>query len=137
MGTAILTHLLTLLSPTSPTSPPSSPLINHTNSQGNTPLHWTALNHHLPCLRHLLAAGADPSIINSAGHDAVFEAERNALSKGKDGEMDEVGRSCVDLLLGCKQGSGLERGVTGRAGDAEQEQEVETGESSGDLRMEG
>ncbi|KAL4996205.1 ankyrin repeat-containing domain protein [Aspergillus recurvatus] len=50
--------------------------INHRNHSGNTPLHWAALNTHLECVKVLVEAGADVSIKNEAGLDAVFLAER-------------------------------------------------------------
>ena len=53
-----------------------------------------------------MSAGADPSAVNSAGHDAVYEAEIN----GK----EEV----VGWLL--KEGWGLERGVGGVAEDGKE-----------------
>ena len=51
--------------------------LNLQNASGNTPLHWAALNGHLPAVKLLIEAGADPSIINRAGKDAVYEAEVN------------------------------------------------------------
>ncbi|KAJ5775514.1 uncharacterized protein N7511_000525 [Penicillium nucicola] len=55
-----------------------SALINHRNYSGNTPLHWAALNTHLECVKALVGAGADLTVKNDAGHDAVFLAERKA-----------------------------------------------------------
>ena len=122
---AILKHLLSLLS----TSPKPSPLVNHANVEGNTPLHWTALNHHLACLQLLVSAGADPSLVNKAGYDSVFEAERGIpdadpekrANSGEEwnrvDEKTERGRRCAEWLLGCKEGGVLERGVKG-GGDA-------------------
>ncbi|KAF2269304.1 ankyrin [Lojkania enalia] len=52
-------------------------LINAVNDAGNTPLHWAALNGHLESVKLLIQLGADVTIINKAGHDAVFEAELN------------------------------------------------------------
>ena len=72
-------------------------LINAVNDSGNTPLHWAALNGHLECVKILIQLGADVTIINKAGHDAVFEAEIN--------DKKEVG----DWLLGAVEG--LEKGV--------------------------
>ena len=51
--------------------------LNLQNASGNTPLHWAALNGHLPAVKLLIEAGADPSVINRAGKDAVYEAEVN------------------------------------------------------------
>ena len=52
-------------------------LLNLQNVSGNTPLHWAALNGHLPAVKLLIEAGADPSVMNRAGKDAVYEAEVN------------------------------------------------------------
>ena len=49
--------------------------LNLQNASGNTPLHWAAVNGHLPAVKLLIEAGADPSVINRAGKDAVYEAE--------------------------------------------------------------
>ena len=61
-------------------------VVNHRNHSGNTPLHWAALNTHLECVKALVEAGADISIKNDAGLDAVFLAERSAWSAEEDGE---------------------------------------------------
>src|SRR5690606_14225292 len=63
-----------------PTTPDALPhaLLSQTNSGGNTPLHWAALNGHLEVDKILvMAANADPTITNLVGHDAVYEAELN------------------------------------------------------------
>lgn len=67
------------------------------NEAGNTPLHWAALNGHLSSVELLIQSGADVTIINRAGHDAVFEAEIN--------DKKEV----VDWLLGTVEE--LEHGI--------------------------
>ncbi|KAL8840805.1 MAG: hypothetical protein Q9176_003652 [Flavoplaca citrina] len=112
----ILRHVL----PPSSSSP--SPLnINLINKSGNTPLHWAALNGHLDAVKILIGAGADPALRNTAGHDAVYEAERN-------GKQD-----IVEWLL--KEGNGLERGVKGAKQDVEGD--LDTDEiSNGDLKDE-
>jgi uncharacterized protein len=51
--------------------------LNAQNESGNTALHWAAINGHTAILKILLEAGADPSILNKAGHDVVYEAELN------------------------------------------------------------
>lgn len=70
--------------------------LNVQNVSGNTPLHWASLNGHLEAVKILMAAGADPSVTNLAGHDAVYEAEIN--------RKDAV----VEWLL--TEGNGLESG---------------------------
>ena len=75
----------------------ASGLINAANDAGNTALHWAALNGHLECVKLLVEAGADVTIINRAGHDAVYEAEIN--DKG----------DVVDWLLGAVEE--LEKGI--------------------------
>ncbi|KAL8852437.1 MAG: hypothetical protein Q9221_002667 [Calogaya cf. arnoldii] len=105
----VLQHLL----PSPPSSVPSPLNVNLPNTSGNTPLHWAALNGHLDAVKILLGAGADPTIRNVAGYDAVYEAERS----GK--------QEVVEWLL--KEGNGLERGVEGSkegpAEDADEETE--------------
>lgn len=92
--------------------------VNQQNEAGNTALHWASLNGHLSIVKELVVNGADAAILNAAGHDAVFEAER----AGKE--------DVVEWLL--NEGGGLEKGV---GGDVEEEGEaediVEDGESSG------
>ena len=56
-------------------------MVNRTNKQGNTPLHWAAYNGHLEVVKILIAAGADVWIKNSPGHLAMFEAERAEKSE--------------------------------------------------------
>lgn len=51
-------------------------LINRQNGQGNTPLQWAAYNGHVEVVKILVSAGANMWIKNSAGHLAMFEAER-------------------------------------------------------------
>tara|TARA_R110002003_G_scaffold175_3_gene14172 strand:- start:3991 stop:4425 length:435 start_codon:yes stop_codon:yes gene_type:complete len=82
---------------------PAAELINAVNEAGNTPLHWAALNGHLEGVKLLVESGADVTIINQAGHDAVFEAEIN--------DKQDV----VDWLLGAVEE--LENGI-GQAGEA-------------------
>ncbi|KAL8998407.1 MAG: hypothetical protein Q9169_002535 [Polycauliona sp. 2 TL-2023] len=109
-GLDILQHLLA-------PSPAPSPLnINLANTSGNTPLHWAALNGHLDAVKILVGAGADPTITNIAGHDAVYEAERS--------EKQEV----VEWLL--KEGNGLERAVGGSTQDEDGGPETEEMENN-------
>ncbi|MCJ1393932.1 hypothetical protein MMC18_007468 [Xylographa bjoerkii] len=81
-----------------PSSTPAlHPLILTCNLAGNTALHYACLNGHLEAAKVLLAAGADPTIVNNAGHDAIYEAEAN----GK----EEVSRWVL------MEGKGLEKAV--------------------------
>ncbi|KAL8972422.1 MAG: hypothetical protein Q9183_000554 [Haloplaca sp. 2 TL-2023] len=66
------------------TSQISSLNVDLPNAAGNTPLHWAAVNGHLEAVKLLVNSGADPSIKNNAGYDAVFEAER----AGKQGVVE-------------------------------------------------
>jgi ankyrin repeat protein len=88
----------------------TSGLINAVNDAGNTALHWAALNGNQESVKSLVQAGADVTIINRAGHDAVFEAEIN--------DKAEV----VEWLLGAVEE--LEKGV-GQDGEAS----VDTGKN--------
>ncbi|EHY55211.1 hypothetical protein ABEF92_001263 [Exophiala dermatitidis] len=104
----------------------SSSLINRQNVSGNTPLHWAAINGHLEVVKALVAAGADPSIVNAAGRDAVVESECSA---------NEGAKECANWLL--KNCQGLERGVGGgdeaQAADTTMDDvEVENGEAAGE-----
>jgi len=100
------------------TSPPTPlpPFLNRPNIAGNTALHWAALNGHTSILTLLLSRGADPAVLNKAGHDALFEAER--AGKGY----------AVEALL--REGVGLETAVGGRreAGEDGEEGEERDGE---------
>ena len=89
---------------------PAPEFLNAANEAGNTPLHWAALNGHLESVKVLIHSGADVTIINRAGHDAVYEAEIN--------DKSEV----VDWLLGAVEE--LERGV-GQGGQAEAGEDME------------
>ena len=81
--------------------------LNLQNASGNTPLHWAALNGHLPAVKLLIEAGADPTVINQAGKDAVYEAEANEknelaawlLTEGK-GLESAAGSSGVQGAVG-------------------------------------
>lgn len=105
------------LSSATPSTPVSSLDLNLQNTSGNTPLHWAALNGRLEAVEVLVGAGADVTTINSAGHDAVYEAEVN--------EKNDV----AEWLL--MQGKGLERGVGGADASAGAEGEAEGSGGSG------
>lgn len=59
-------------------------------------------------MKLLLESGADVSILNAVGHDAVYEAEIN--------DKDKV----VDFLL--KEGVGLDKGLGGAEGEGAEEE---------------
>jgi NAD/NADP transhydrogenase alpha subunit len=114
--------------------------VNHRNYSGNTSLHWAALNTHLECVKALVESGADVTVKNDAGHDAVFLAERAAWSASAEevnedeeqtqeiemtigdgegesqagqqpaGEMS-AGRQVVEWLLSSEKAAGLESGA--------------------------
>jgi hypothetical protein len=98
----VIIEVIKLLFSMSADKPPPE-LINAINDAGNTPLHWAALNGHLESVKLLIQSGADITIFNRAGHDAVFEAEIN--------DKKEV----VDWLLGAVEE--LENGI-GQTGEA-------------------
>jgi len=77
-------------------------LVNHRNVNGNTPLHWAGMNGHLEVVKVLVGAGADPTIVNGAGKDAVVESEASAK---------EGARECADWML--KNCDGLDKGIGG------------------------
>lgn len=95
--------------------PTASPILAHANNEGNTALHWAALNGHLEAVKALVAKGADMGVRNKAGRTAGFEAQRA-------GRGDVVG-----WLLGRGGGEGvwdggegvdgLERGGMQRGGE--------------------
>ncbi len=89
-------------------------IINLKNRSGNTSLHWAALNGHLEAVKILVAAGADPSMTNHTGHDAVYEAEINS------------NEAVVEWLL--KEGMGLETGVSGEENSAATNDQAGEGE---------
>ncbi|MCJ1271808.1 hypothetical protein MMC22_011713 [Lobaria immixta] len=92
----VLNYVLATIHPAS--REPRAPTLNVQNASGNTPLHWASLNGHLEAVKILMAAGADPSVTNQAGHDAVYEAEINSedavvkwfLTQGNGSESDDA-----------------------------------------------
>ncbi|NJR31229.1 ankyrin repeat domain-containing protein [bacterium] len=89
-------------------------LVDHKNNSGNTPLHWAAVNAHLSCVQALIAAGADPAVTNSAGHDALYEADCSSKDGGQ-----EVAQW---ILANCP---GLEKAMKSEAGGRESVSEKE------------
>jgi len=91
-------------------------ILNRQNKSGNTALHWAALNGHVEVLLALLQHGSDPSILNTAGHDALFEAELNEKTKAAEALLAE-GKELENTVNG-----GAE--TEGDADDGEEEEEV-------------
>jgi hypothetical protein len=110
------------------TAPASSP-INAVNEAGNTPLHWAALNGHLECVKLLIQSGADITIFNKAGHDAVFEAEINdkgnvvewLLSAVEELEKGIGGSGDMTFRAGQQDDVDMEESQNGQSNDAEVE----------------
>ncbi|EUC41683.1 hypothetical protein COCMIDRAFT_105504 [Bipolaris oryzae ATCC 44560] len=92
------------------TDKPRPEFLNAVNEAGNTPLHWAALNGHLESVKLLINSGADVTIVNRAGHDAVYEAEIN--------DKNDV----VDWLLGAVEE--LEKGI-GQTGEGSAEESAD------------
>ena len=89
--------------------------MNHRNHSGNTPLHWAALNTHLECVKALVEAGADVTIKNNAGHDAVFLAERAAWSAAaEEGDANEPEEQTqeIEITVGENQNEGQNESQT-------------------------
>jgi ankyrin repeat protein len=99
-------------------------IINAQNEAGNTALHWAALNGHLEAVKVLLEHGGDPTVTNARGHDAVYEAELN--------DKNEV----VEWVLK-EGGEGLEEGVSGEAGDDDEEENADEENVAADGEEEG
>ncbi|KAG9230979.1 ankyrin repeat-containing domain protein [Amylocarpus encephaloides] len=119
----ILHDLCKDLSNPAPQNPAMLAIINAQNNAGNTPLHWAALNGHLGSVKVLLEQGADPTLTNQKGHDAVYEAELN--------DKKEV----VEWVLK-EGGEGLEEGVSRETGEGDAddgaEEEMKIGENTND-----
>ena len=85
-------------------------------------MHWAALNTHLECVKALVEAGADVTIKNDAGHDAVFLAERSAWSASAEEAGDEEQTQEIEMSVGEGEGEQGEQG---------QQQEAPTEVSAG------
>lgn len=121
----MLNYLLDLLKSLS--LPPSSmngvngqqviliPLTNHQNVSGNTPLHWAALNGNLEVVQALVRHGADPTIVNEAGRDAVVEAEYSSKESAAECATWLL-RECEALENGTGMGLSME-GIAGEDGN--------------------
>ncbi|MCJ1463685.1 hypothetical protein MMC07_002293 [Pseudocyphellaria aurata] len=87
--------------------------LNLQNASGNTSLHWASLNGHLDAVKLLMGAGADPTVMNKAGHDAVYEAEINFKDDVVEWLMTEGNRSepghAVDQDPGAEHDQGDEK----------------------------
>ncbi|KIW68386.1 hypothetical protein PV04_04337 [Phialophora macrospora] len=108
-------------------------LLNHKNVNGNTPLHWAAMNGHLDVVVALVRAGADARVRNAAGRDCIVEAEVSALNGRSEAQVKE----CVVWML--RNCDGVEEGVGGGGKEEEGEEEDKTGEGAGngDTTMDG
>ncbi|TAQ87213.1 hypothetical protein B7494_g4459 [Chlorociboria aeruginascens] len=113
-----------------PKNPRLLEILNSQNIAGNTALHWAALNGHLETVKVLVKEGADPTVINARGHDAVFEAELNdktgvvewLLNDGGEGLMGGVagvvdGDVLGDVEVNGEEGEGKVEGEGGLDGD--------------------
>lgn len=111
---------------TQPSTDKSAPqLVNHQNVSGNTPLHWAAVNGHLEVVQLLVQHGADPTIVNAAGRDAVVEAEFSARD-GADKCADWMLKNCDGLEKGV--GAGVGEGSGERVGDDLEDEDEESEE---------
>lgn len=107
-------------------SPYLHTLLNFPNESGNTPLHWACLNGHIQAVKALVTAGADPGVLNAAGHDCVYEAEVNDKS------------NVVEWVLNFAEGLESGVGVVGDEEGGEKEQDgTEQKDNADVLRDEG
>lgn len=135
-----LAKLMTLVLPQIPSSrpPTPNPILSPQNASGNTPLHWACLNGHLETVKILVNAGADFTITNDAGHDAVYEAEINDRMEVAEWLLAAV-QALEHAVGGSKNGemehgaSGHERGEGEMLDEAMQKTSIEDGKC-GDSR---
>ncbi|KAI1005761.1 hypothetical protein K3495_g2455 [Podosphaera aphanis] len=96
----LIRQLCNALSTSAPQGDAMLACLNAQNLAGNTALHWAALNGHLETVQVLIEHGANPTIRNCRGHDAIYEAELNDKTEivewvlkeggeGLEGGMDE------------------------------------------------
>lgn len=105
--------------------------VNLKNASGNTALHWAALNGHLAAAKTLVSLGADAAILNTAGHDAVFEAEQN-------GKNDVVGwllveGGALDTVVGALKEEEVAESSKNGAQDEDEGEAVEMKMTMGDI----
>lgn len=81
-------------------------IINAQNLSGNTALHWAALNGHLESVKILIENGADPTITNKKGHDAIYEAELNDQKDVVDWVLQEGGECLEEAVGGASSSEG-------------------------------
>lgn len=107
----ILNYLLLLLGTKQEQAdgPPKtvSCLVNHKNRNGNTPLHWAAVNGHLSCVKTLVERGADPATKNDAGYDALYEADCSGKEGGRE-VAEWILANCVGPSFGTDKRNGVE-----------------------------
>lgn len=104
--TELLLLITKQLSNPLPQNPQMLAVLNTQNASGNTPLHWAALNGNLECVKILIENGADPTIQNQKGHDAVFEAELTDKTEVVDWVLKEGGEGLEEGIAGDNAGEG-------------------------------
>ncbi|KAI6245073.1 Ankyrin repeat-containing protein YAR1 [Erysiphe necator] len=100
MGIAVdfIQKICKSLSQPSPQNTIMLSLMNAQNLAGNTPLHWAALNGNLNTVQVLMEQGAEPTISNKMGHDAIYEAELNDKKQVVEWVLKEGGKSLDQVI---------------------------------------